>query len=74
MKPGFHHVKGVRKSEPKAEAWFYLNKGNNHSLNCCKIWPYVVFPQGYLGAPEKTVCEGIAFAEEESSSPPPSPS
>ena len=37
LKPGFHHVRRTLKSEPKAEACFYLNGGNNHSADCCKI-------------------------------------
>ena len=37
LKPGFHHVRRAHKSEPKAEACFYLNGGNNHSADCCKI-------------------------------------
>ena len=37
LKPGFHHVRRTRTSEPKEEACFYLNGGNNHSADCCKI-------------------------------------
>ena len=37
LKPGFHHVRRTLKSEPKAEACFYLNGGNHHSADCCKI-------------------------------------
>ena len=37
LKPGFHHVKRTLKSEPKAEACFYLNGGNNHAQDSCKI-------------------------------------
>ena len=37
LKSGFHHARRTLKSEPKAEACVYLNGGNNHSADCCKI-------------------------------------
>ena len=37
LKAGFHHVKRTLKSEPKEEACFSLNGGNNHSHDCYKI-------------------------------------
>ena len=37
LKPGFHHVRRTLRSAPMAEACFYLNVGNNHSADCCKI-------------------------------------
>ena len=36
-KPDFHKVRRTLTSEPKAEKGFYLNGGNNHSADCCKI-------------------------------------
>ena len=36
LKLVFQYVRGTLKSEPKAEAWFYLNGGNNHLADCCK--------------------------------------
>ena len=37
LKPGFHHVRRTLKAGPKAEACFYLDSGNHHSADCCKI-------------------------------------
>ena len=37
MMPGTHHVKRATKMDPKVEPCFYLNSGNDHSSNCCKI-------------------------------------
>ena len=37
MMPGRHKVKRTVKSEPKGEPCFYLNSGNDHASDCCKI-------------------------------------
>ena len=37
LKPGFHHVRRTLKTEPKAEACYFLDGGNHHSADCSKI-------------------------------------
>ena len=37
LKLGFYHVRRNLKTEPKAEACFYLNGGDNHWAGCCNI-------------------------------------
>ena len=37
LKPGFHYVKRVLKSDPRAQACFLFNSGSNHSRDCCKV-------------------------------------
>ena len=39
MMSGRHKVKRAVKSEPKREPCFYLNNGNDHASDCCKIMP-----------------------------------
>ena len=76
LKPGFHHVRKTLKSEPKAEACFYLNGGNHHSADCCKI---------LLVSGRRSYSRDVTWEHprkpfigllplEEGSSPPPSPS
>ena len=76
LKPGFHHVRRTLKSEPKAEACFYLNGGNNHSANCCKI----LLLSGRTSYSRDVTWEhprksfvGVLPPEEKSFPPPPSP-
>ena len=38
LKPGFYHVKRTLKSEPKAQVCFFLNSGNTHPSDCCKVF------------------------------------
>lgn len=43
LKPGFRHVNNTVLSGPKAELRFYLNGGNNHPSDCCKV----LLPSGH---------------------------
>ena len=39
LKPGFHNLKRVLESEPKAKACFFLSSGRNHSVARCCWYP-----------------------------------
>ena len=76
LKPGFHHVRRTLKSEPQAEACVYLNSGNNHSSDCCKI----LLISGCTSYSRDVTWEhprksfvGVLPPEERSPPPPPSP-
>ena len=79
LKPGFHHVRRTLKSEPKAEACFYLNGGNHHSADCCKILLVSgrkSYSRDVTWEHPRKPFEGLLPPEEGSSppsSPPPSP-
>ena len=75
LKPGFHHVRRTLKSEPKAEACFYLNGGNHHSADCCKILLVSgrkSYSRDVTWEHPRKPFEGL-LPPEEGSSPPPSP-
>ena len=63
LKTGFHHVKRALKSEPKAQARFFLNSGSNHPRDwvACVRSP-VVHQRCYSGASAGSLCWGGACA------------
>ena len=75
-KPGFHHVRRILKCEPKAEACFYLNGGNNHSADCCKILlmsERTSYSRDVTWEHPKKPFVGVLPPEDKGSPPPPSP-
>ena len=78
LKPGYHHVRRALKTGPKAEPCFYLNSGNHHSADCCKIL-LLSGQKSYSRDvtwehPRKTFVGLLPSEEECSPPPPPSPS
>ena len=59
LKPGLHHVKRSPKSEPKAQACFFLDSGSNHERDCCKMSLASgrrSYTRCYLGASAGSLC------------------
>ena len=77
LKTGVHHLNRTLKSEPDAEACFYMNDGNNHTQDYCKI----LLSSGRTSYscdvtwenPTKPFVRLLPAAAEESTSPPLSP-
>ena len=67
LKLGFHHARRALKSKPNTEACFYLNGGNNHSADGCKI---LLMSERTSYSSDDTwerviICGGTAYGEQE---------